>query len=86
MHVDHLQGASNKFKELLAHIPGFGHKLSKNDEVMIRGGNTKDLNGVLYKVIRNKKRHIEPEHTYRHVALSKWGILYEKNSFRMNGA
>jgi len=37
-----------------AFIPGEGHNLQKYGEVLIRGGRTKDLPGIKYKVIRGK--------------------------------
>ena len=40
--------------EVVAHIPGEGHNLQEHHSVLIRGGRTKDLPGVHYKVIRGK--------------------------------
>lgn len=37
-----------------AYIPGEGHNLQKHSTVLVRVGNTKDLPGVNYKVIRGK--------------------------------
>ena len=39
---------------ITCHVPGIGHKLTKFCLVMVRGGRTKDLIGVRYKLIRNK--------------------------------
>lgn len=39
-------------KIVTAYIPGEGHNLNQHSIVLIRGGKTKDLPGVKYKVIR----------------------------------
>jgi len=39
-------------KEITAHIPGEGHKLQEHAIVLVRGGGTKDLIGLRYKVVR----------------------------------
>nr|8A22_Bl Chain Bl, uS12m [Polytomella magna]8APN_Bl Chain Bl, uS12m [Polytomella magna]8APO_Bl Chain Bl, uS12m [Polytomella magna] len=44
---------SNGYK-VLAYIPGEGHNLQEHSIVLVRGGRTKDLPGVKYKVIRGK--------------------------------
>mgnify|MGYP006093663235 CR=1 FL=1 len=41
-------------KKITAYIPGEGHSLQKFADVLIRGGRTKDLPGIKYKVIRGK--------------------------------
>jgi small subunit ribosomal protein S12 len=38
--------------EVTAYIPGIGHNLQEHSIVMLKGGRTKDLPGVRYKVIR----------------------------------
>lgn len=38
--------------EVTAYIPGIGHNLQEHSVVLVRGGRTKDLPGVRYKVIR----------------------------------
>lgn len=38
--------------EVTSYIPGEGHNLQEHSIVMIKGGRTKDLPGVRYKVIR----------------------------------
>jgi small subunit ribosomal protein S12 len=40
--------------EVTAYIPGEGHNLQEHSIVMLRGGRTKDLPGVRYRVIRGK--------------------------------
>lgn len=38
--------------EVTAYIPGEGHNLQEHSIVMIKGGKTKDLPGVRYKIVR----------------------------------
>ncbi len=38
--------------EVTAYIPGMGHNLQEHSIVLIKGGKTKDLPGVRYKVVR----------------------------------
>lgn len=38
--------------EITAYIPGEGHNLQEHSIVLVRGGRTKDLPGVRYKIIR----------------------------------
>jgi len=38
--------------EVTAYIPGIGHNLQEHSIVLLKGGKTKDLPGVRYKVIR----------------------------------
>jgi len=38
--------------EVTAYIPGIGHNLQEHSIVLVRGGRTKDLPGVRYKIIR----------------------------------
>ena len=38
--------------EVTAYIPGEGHNLQEHSMVLLRGGRTKDLPGVRYKIIR----------------------------------
>ncbi len=35
-------------KEVIAYIPGIGHKLQEHSLVLVRGGRVPDLPGVLY--------------------------------------
>ena len=39
-------------QEVTAYIPGIGHNLQEHSVVIVKGGRTKDLPGVRYKVIR----------------------------------
>ena len=39
-------------RKIIAFIPGEGHNLQEHSTVLIRGGRTKDLPGVKYRVIR----------------------------------
>ena len=38
--------------EITAYIPGEGHNLQEHSIVLVRGGTTKDLAGVRYKIVR----------------------------------
>ena len=38
--------------EVTAYIPGIGHNLQEHSIVLVKGGKTKDLPGVRYKVVR----------------------------------
>jgi len=38
--------------EVTAYIPGMGHNLQEHSVVLIKGGRTKDLAGVRYKIVR----------------------------------
>ena len=38
--------------EVTSYIPGMGHNLQEHSIVLIKGGKTKDLPGVRYKVVR----------------------------------
>lgn len=41
--------------EVTAYIPGIGHNLQEHSVVLLRGGRTKDLPGVRYKIIRGTR-------------------------------
>ena len=41
-------------KIVICHIPGIGHRLQEHSVVLVRGGRTKDLPGVRYKIVRGK--------------------------------
>jgi small subunit ribosomal protein S12 len=66
---------------LIAYIPGFGHRLQKNNEVMIRGGRVPDLPGVKYHVMRFKKDFTWPENIVRSHRRSKYGIKNPNRRF-----
>ena len=42
-------------KEIWVYIPGIKHNLKTHTEVLIKGGRTKDLPGLKYKIERNKR-------------------------------
>src|SRR3712207_8417885 len=42
--------------EVTCYIPGEGHNLQEHSIVLVRGGRTKDLPGVRYKIIRGADR------------------------------
>lgn len=39
-------------KEITAYIPGESHTITEHSSILIRGGKTKDLPGLKYKVVR----------------------------------
>jgi small subunit ribosomal protein S12 len=39
-------------RQIIAYIPGEGHNLQEHSVVLVRGGRTRDLPGVKYKLIR----------------------------------
>lgn len=41
-------------KEITAYIPGEGHSVEEHAMVLVKGGKTKDLPGVRYKIVRGK--------------------------------
>jgi len=57
-----------------AAIPGHGHNLQKHSVVLIRGGRTRDVPGVRYKLIRGKYDLDSKEDIDRKNARSKYGI------------
>jgi small subunit ribosomal protein S12 len=61
-------------RNLIAYIPGMGHRLQKNNEVMVRGGRVPDLPGVRYHIMRFKKDFTTPENFERKKRRSKYGI------------
>jgi small subunit ribosomal protein S12 len=61
-------------KILTAFIPGEGHNLQKFNDVLVRGGRTKDLPGIRYRLIRNKL-DLYGIATRRH-GRSKYGTLH----------
>jgi small subunit ribosomal protein S12 len=65
-------------RHLIAYIPGFGHKLMKNNEVMIRGGRVPDLPGVRYHLLRMKKDFNSAEIISRSHRRSKFGLKETK--------
>jgi len=50
--VARLKLVNNKF--ITAYIPGEGHNLQRFGDVLVRGGQVKDLPGVKYHIIRGK--------------------------------
>ena len=59
-------------------IPGQGHNLQKFSVVMIRGGRSRDVPGVRYKLIRGKYDLTTVENFQRNNARSKYGIKKKK--------
>jgi len=68
---------------LIAYIPGFGHQLQKNSEVMVRGGRVPDLPGVRYHIIRHKKDFTTAEDIARVNRRSKYTIKKIKDSVKL---
>ena len=62
--------------EVTAYIPGMGHNLQEHSIVMLKGGRTKDLAGVRYKVVRGvyDAQGVEGRNKSR----SKYGAKREK--------
>jgi len=57
---------------LIAYVPGFGHNLVKNSEVMVRGGRVPDMPGCRYHVLRGKKDLTVAEQVERTQRRSKY--------------
>lgn len=57
-----------------AYIPGQGHNLQEHSVVIVRGGRTKDLPGLHYKLVRGKCDFDWKEHFVRKNGRSKYGI------------
>jgi small subunit ribosomal protein S12 len=71
-------------RQLIAYIPGFGHTLSKNSEVMVRGGRVPDLPGCRYHILRGKKDHRSLENITRTNRRSKYAIKLPKVSTELS--
>ena len=59
-------------RKITCYIPGGGHTLQEHSVVLVRGGRTKDLPGVKYKLVRGKLDLIPS--TGRKRARSKYGV------------
>jgi len=64
----------SNFRMVTAYIPGRGHSLQEHSVVLVRGGRTKDLPGVRYKLIRGKFDFLWEERELRTRRRSKFGI------------
>lgn len=62
----------NTKKKVFAYIPGIGHNLQEYSVVLMRGGRTKDLPGLKYKLIRGKY-DLKPVDK-RRCSRSKYGV------------
>nr|WDD58075.1 ribosomal protein S12 [Thismia javanica] len=58
--------------EVIAYIPGIGHKLQEHSTVLVRGGRIKDLPGVNYKIVRGALDAVGVK--YRKQGRSKFGV------------
>jgi len=65
---------SGKTRYVIASIPGQGHNLQKFSVVLIRGGRSKDLPGVRYKLIKGKLDFSTGENIIRKSKRSKYGL------------
>lgn len=63
--------------EVTAYIPGEGHNLQEHSVVLLKGGRTKDLPSVRYKVIRGALDTSGVEN--RKISRSKYGAKRPKN-------
>lgn len=61
-------------KLITAYIPGRGHFLQEHSVVLVRGGRTKDLPGVRYKLIKGKFDFSWEENERRTKRRSKFGV------------
>jgi len=61
-------------KHVIASIPGQGHNLQKFSVVLVRGGRSKDLPGVRYKLIKGKYDFSTTENIIRVSRRSKYGL------------
>lgn len=59
-------------KEVTAYIPGESHAINEHSSILIKGGRTKDLPGLKYKVIRGVL-DVTPVST-RRSSRSKYGV------------
>lgn len=59
-------------KRIRAQIPGEGHNLQKYKRILIRGGHTRDLPGIRYRVIRGGRYDCAPV-LIRKKSRSKYG-------------
>ena len=64
--------------EVTAYIPGMGHNLQEHSIVLVKGGKTKDLPGVRYKVVRGVFDAAGVES--RRQGRSKYGTKKPKNN------
>lgn len=67
-------------RTIIAAIPGQGHNLQKYSIVLIRGGRTRDIPGVKYKLIKGKYDFSVDERIIRTKSRSKYGLKKKKNT------
>ena len=63
-------------QEVTAYIPGMGHNLQEHSIVLLKGGRTKDLGGVRFKIVRGVYDTQGVEN--RKQGRSKYGVKKEK--------
>lgn len=66
-------------RTIIAAIPGQGHNLQKFSTVLIRGGRTRDIPGVRYKLIKGKYDFSFEERIERTKSRSKYGLKKNKD-------
>ncbi len=66
-------------RTIIAAIPGQGHNLQKYSIVLIRGGRTRDIPGVRYKLIKGKYDFSNEERVERTKSRYKYGLKKKKN-------
>lgn len=66
-------------KHVNAYIPGMGHTLQKYANVLVRGGNVKDLPGLKYTLIRGKFDFHPLPSKYRKQCRSRYGVKFDEN-------
>jgi len=62
----------------MAYIPGLGANVTKNFDVLVRGGLVPDLPGVRYHIFRHKFDFIMSEYIVRSARRSKFGCKLER--------
>lgn len=77
----------NNGKRLIAYIPGQGHNVTKNMDVLVRGGRVPDLPGVKYHIFRRKVDFMAAERITRSNKRSKYGLkLIRKEEYTSSEA
>lgn len=65
-------------KMITAYIPGHGHNLQEHSAVLVRGGRTKDLPGLRYKLMRRMLDFAVNENVLRKNGLTKYNYPSKK--------
>jgi len=78
----HWEEVLKKQKKILVAIPGQGHTLQKFSVVLVRGGRTRDIPGVRYKLIRGVEDFTMAETFERKQRRSFYGLKKPKHEFK----